>query len=111
MDASEVNAVSAWLADLTREAGLPQKLFVIHQFQLRMVTNRDQLVLRPELATLVQMDGQGSRAAKLSTWAALTRDAGPWHHGFKLFYDEDPDMFAPADVLGLHPTVEYVSYQ
>ena len=111
VDASEVNAVSAWLAGIVREEGLPQKLFVLHQFQLRMVSNRDQLVLRPELATLVQMDGQGSRGAKLSTWAALTRGAGPWHHGFKLFYDEDPDMFAPADVLGLRPVVEYVSYQ
>ena len=111
VDASEVNAVSAWLADIVREEGLPQKLLVVHQFQLRMVTNRDQLVLRPELATLVQMDGQGSRGAKLSTWGALTRDAGPWHHGFKLFFDEDPDIFQPADVLGLRPVVEYVSYQ
>ena len=38
VDASEVNAVSAWLAGIVREEGLPQKLFVLHQFQLRMVT-------------------------------------------------------------------------
>lgn len=111
VDASEVNQVSAWLAGIVREEGLPQKLLVVHQFQLRMLTNRDQLVLRPELATLVQMDGQGSRAAKLSTWSALTTGAGPWRHGFKLFHDEDPDMFAPGDVLGLTPTPAFVSYQ
>lgn len=111
VDASEVNAVSAWLAGLVRDHGLPQKLFVVHQFQLRMVTNRDQLALRPELATVVQMDGQGSRAAKLATWASLTRTAGAWRHGFKLFYDEDPDLFAPADVLDLTPEPVYVSYQ
>lgn len=109
--ASEVNRVSEWLARLVREGGLPQKLFVVHQFQLRMITDRDQLALRPELATLIQMDGQGSRSAKLSTWDALTRSAGPWNHGFKLFFDEDPDMFGPAHVLELTPEVDFVSYQ
>lgn len=106
-----MNRVSAWLAELVREEALPQKLFVIHQFQLRMVTNRDHLQLRPELATVIQMDGQGSRAAKLDTYRALTRAAGPWQHGFKLFYDEDPDLFQPADVLGLSPVPSFVSYQ
>lgn len=111
VDAKEVNRVSAWLADIVREEGLPQKLFVVHQFQLRMVSNRDQLRVRPELATVIQMDGQGSRAAKLDTYRAVTRGAGPWYHGFKLFYDEDPDLFQPADVLGLSPVPAFVSYQ
>ncbi len=111
VDASEVNQVSAWLAEIVRQEGLPQKLFVIHQFQLRMLTNRDQMALRPELATLIQMDGQGSRSAKLDTYSVLTRGAGPWAHGFKLFYDEDPDIFQPADVLGLTPVPSFVSYQ
>lgn len=110
--AAEVNAVSAWLAEIVREEGLPQKPFVLHQFQSRMIQDRDRdLVLRPELATIVHMDGQGSRAAKLNTYDVLTRTAGPWDHGFKLFYDEDPDIFLPHEVLRLAPLPDMVSYQ
>lgn len=109
--ASEVNAVAAWLADIVREEGLPQKLLVVHQFQLRMIQDRHLLADHDELALTIQMDGQGSRSAKLGTYGAITREPGPWRMGFKLFYDEDPDMFAPSDVLGLAPEVFFVSYQ
>ena len=111
VDAAEVNRVSRWLAGLVRDEGLPQKLFVVHQFQLRMIQDREQLQLRPELATLIQMDGQGSRSAKLNTYDTLTRAAGPWRHGFKLFFDEDPDIFQPHEVLRLAPVPDFVSYQ
>src|SRR5690606_12096570 len=43
VDAAEVNQVIAWLADLTAEHRLPQKLLILHQFQLRMITNRAQV--------------------------------------------------------------------
>lgn len=109
--ASEVNAVAAWLAGIVREEGLPQKLFVVHQFQLRMIQDRQLLADHDELALTIQMDGQGSRSAKLNTYGAITREPGPWHMGFKLFYDEDPNMFAPGDVLSLRPEVFFVSYQ
>jgi hypothetical protein len=31
--------------------------------------------------------------------------------GFKLFYDEDSNMFAPGDILRLSPEVFFASYQ
>lgn len=37
--------------------------------------------------------------------------ADKFQTGFKLFYDEDVNMFAPRDVLGIRPRVDYVSYQ
>lgn len=109
--ASEVNAVADWLAGIVRDEGLPQKLLVVHQFQLRMIQDRHLLADHDELALTIQMDGQGSRSAKLNTYGAITREPGPWRMGFKLFYDEDPNMFAPSDVLSLHPEVFFVSYQ
>lgn len=109
--ASEVNAVADWLAGIVRDEGLPQKLLVVHQFQLRMIQDRHLLADHDELALTIQMDGQGSRSAKLNTYGAITREPGPWRMGFKLFYDEDPNMFAPADVLSLAPEVFFVSYQ
>src|SRR5690606_17349776 len=51
VDVAEVNATLTWLADLTREHRLPQKLLVLHQFQLRMITGREHLdTSRDELA-------------------------------------------------------------
>ena len=84
---------------------------MVHQFQLRMIQDRHLLELRSELATVIHMDGQGSRGAKLNTYRVLTQGAGPWDHGFKLFFDEDVDMFGPSDLLGLTPVPSVVSYQ
>ena len=39
----EVNQVVTWLADLTRDRALPQKLLVLHQFQVRMIIDRERL--------------------------------------------------------------------
>ena len=48
--AAEVNEVSEWLSDLVVDNGLPEKMFIVHQFQVRMIKNREQLVDRPGLA-------------------------------------------------------------
>ena len=61
----EVNGVVTWLADLTREKALPQKLLVLHQFRLAMVDGRDRLdTSRQELAVMVHADGQGAQLDK-----------------------------------------------
>jgi hypothetical protein len=76
VDASEINAVSSWLADLTTRAGLPQNLLLIHQFQLGMIRHEANLdTAHRELAFVVQMDGQGSPGAKDETWHAITAAA------------------------------------
>jgi hypothetical protein len=35
----------------------------------------------------------------------------PFSNGFKLFFDEDVDMFSPAEVLALDPVPDLVTYQ
>lgn len=112
VEAAEVNRVSDWLAGLVREHELPQKLFVVHQFKLSMIRNRADMVARPELATLIQMDGQGGQAVKLDTWRAIRRDppAGVWW-GWKNFHDEDTPTRTPADTMSLDPQPVFVSYQ
>jgi hypothetical protein len=113
VDASEINAVAEWLAGIVREEALPQKLFLLHQFRFSMITNRDDLVTPPELAVVVQMDGQGPLPTKYETWAALTagtEDTG-WYWGWKNFFDEDSPMATPDQVLDLDPVVVYVSFQ
>ena len=108
--AGEINRVSGLVARITRRHDLPQKLFVIHQFRTSMVRDIDRVRLRPRLATLQHVDGFGTRRQKLATYHAVARP-DLFHMGFKLFYDEDVNLFRPRRVLGIRPQVELVSYQ
>jgi hypothetical protein len=112
--AAEVNSVIQWLADLTNEKGLPQKMLVLHQFQLRMIQDRAALDMsRPELAILIHADGQGAQPDKQATWNALREDAPPgvaW--GWKNFYDEDLPVLSPEQTMrGVTPVPDLVTYQ
>lgn len=113
VSAAEVNAVGDWLAALTRDAGLPPKLFLLHQFRLSMLRDEAAIVLdRPELATVIQMDGQGSQAAKDETWAAVTAAAPPGTpFGWKNFYRRDSTLLDPAGTMAKLPTPVLVSYE
>jgi putative cell wall-binding protein len=108
--ASEVNAVSAWLADLVARHALPEKLLLLHQFQDQMIRERHLLEAREGLAITIQMDGFGSRAQKLGTYSR-TKVAAPFFNGFKLFYDEDVNLYAPHEALGIQPVPDWFSYQ
>ena len=110
----EVNSVVTWLADLTRDNALPQKLLVLHQFQLRMIADRDRLdTSREELAVMVHVDGQGSQPAKQGTWNALHQGApAPIYWGWKNFIDEDEPMLTPEQTVAQAlPLPELVTYQ
>ena len=113
VDAAEVNQVSEWLAALVREEALPQKLFIVHQFHVSMITNRHRIETPPELAVLIHMDGHGSPRTKQHTWDILTGapDADGFYWGWKNFYDEDAPMATPEQVLDLTPTPLFVSFQ
>lgn len=108
VDAAEVNEVSAWLAGIVAEERLPQKLFVIHRFTDQMVRDADQVVDRPGLATVFHVDGFGGRAVKLRK---LDQLGGPYWTGFKLFLDEDTDLFGPEEVLALPDPPDLITYQ
>ncbi|MFS0704746.1 hypothetical protein AB6N23_09520 [Cellulomonas sp. 179-A 9B4 NHS] len=110
--ADEVNATAEWLAQFTRDRGLPQKMFVLHQFQLRMLTDRERIdTSHDELATVIHVDGQGSQPAKAGTWATLRNGAPPVHWGWKNFYDEDLPMLDPVQTYQVQPVPDLVTYQ
>ncbi|MGY1637591.1 hypothetical protein ACI78V_13185 [Geodermatophilus sp. SYSU D00742] len=110
----EVNRVVTWLADLTRAGDLPQKLLVLHQFQVRMIPERERLdTSRDELAVMVHADGQGGQGDKQATWRTLRQtdpDAVSW--GWKNFYDEDAPMLTPEETIAqVSPRPQLISYQ
>ncbi len=110
----EVNRVVTWLADLTREKALPQKLLVLHQFRLDMLPGREFVdTSRDELAVMVHADGQGPQGSKQATWSTLRQGAPPglsW--GWKNFFDEDTPMLTPQETIDqVEPDPDLVSYQ
>jgi len=114
VDVAEINAVLGWLAALTSDNALPQKLLVLHQFRSSMIQNRGALDLtHPELALLLHVDGLGGQPDKQATWSALQTDAPPglaW--GWKNFIDEDRPMLTPEQTMvDVTPTPDLVTYQ
>lgn len=107
--ATEVNQVARYMARLTRANALPQKVFMVHQFRTDMVRHIERVRMRAPLAMVQHVDGFGTRRQKLATYHAVA--AKRFHHGFKLFYDEDTNLFTPRQVRAIKPRVEFVSYQ
>jgi hypothetical protein len=110
VDATEVNAVADYLAAIVAEEGIGEKMLVVHQFQSRMLTRRELLRDPPGVAVVIHMDGFGTQSQKLATYSIVHAEP-PFHNGFKLFYDEDVDMFTPAETLGLDPVPDLITYQ
>jgi hypothetical protein len=114
VDVDEVNRVVDWLAALTRERGLPQKVLMLHQFRTEMIRGRDRLDLgRPEVAVVLHADGFGTTSVKDGTWDRLHEGApdGLWW-GWKNFIDEDQPMLTPEQTVRIGPTPPViVTYQ
>ena len=113
--ADEVNTVVSWLADLTRDNNLPQKIMVLHSFRTSMLQEIERVdTSRPELAVTIHVDGQGAQGAKVNTWNTLLRYAPNIEHwGWKNFYDEDtPQMLTPEETMAtVQPLPLLISYQ
>jgi hypothetical protein len=112
VEADEVQRVVDWLADLTREAGLPEKLLVLHQFQPSMLPDRDTIEVPAELAVVVHMDGQGPLDDKFDSYASITAGAEDrWLWGWRNAYDQDEPVATAQQVLDLEPTPVLVTYE
>lgn len=113
VSAGEVNRTGDWLAELTRNDRLPQKLFVLHEFDTDMLANRQQIVTgRPELQTVIHADGHGIPSVKMDTWRRLLVDLPPGVvMGWKNFYTEDTPTLTPAQTMLVRPRPFFVSYQ
>ncbi|MGC0251675.1 hypothetical protein [Pseudactinotalea sp. Z1748] len=113
VEAEEVNEVVDYLAEFVIEHDLPPKMLILHQFQIQMIRDRDQVdTARPQVAVLIHADGQGPVPSKFDTWNALHRDAPEgiaW--GWKNFIDEDSPMMTPEQTYDVEPVPEFVSYQ
>jgi hypothetical protein len=110
--ATEVNQVAAGLATTVDDLGLPEKLFVVHQFTDGMITSRSLLEPYEGLATVLNVDGFGDAPSKVAKYQELhpRRETG-FGSGFKLFYFEDYGLMPPQDVLALKPRPDLIVYE
>ncbi len=110
---TEVNSVVSWLARLTAQYRLPQKLLVLHEFKLREIGDQQRLdTHNDDLAIVMDMDGQGPPAMKQQTWDAVT-SATPSGvpFGWKNFLVEDQPMLSPSQTMARTPQPVMISYQ
>ncbi|WP_372696729.1 hypothetical protein [Arthrobacter sp. JSM 101049] len=113
VSAAELNRTNDWLAQLTRKHRLPQKVVILHQFQLGMIRDRADLdTSHPELALVLHADGNGNPGQKMATWNALRRDLPQGiRMAWKNFIDEDSPTFTPKQTFDVNPKPWFVSYQ
>jgi hypothetical protein len=113
VSAAEINKTADWLAELTRKNRLPQKLLMLHQFRLDMITSRATVrTNHDELRVVIHADGFGTAGQKFDTWNAMhvNPPRNVWW-GWKNFYDEDLPTFTPKQTLAVKPAPVFVSYQ
>lgn len=113
VSAAEINETTEWLAELTDEHDLPQKMVILHQFQQQMIRDREQVNTdHPELEMVLHADGHGTPEQKFATWDMLQQDLPEdIHMAWKNFYRQDDPMFSPKQTFEVEPKPRFVSYQ
>jgi hypothetical protein len=115
-DAADFNYVTGYLADMVKKYNLPPKVFVIHRFTKKMVTNSQNIKLRPEVQVVMHMDGWGEPELKKGTYRHFIQSEPVQFTGFKIFYKNDlkkaPNrLMTPEELMKLKPIPIYIQYQ
>jgi len=121
--ADDVNWAQQYLADLSQEQGIPQKVLMVHQFRYDMIQNKENIQDTPGVELVLHADGHGAPELKKETYGVVITewvDQLAFWAGFKVFYNkDDPDRNAytdipnmtPEEILQLDPVPYYISYQ
>src|SRR6201996_242104 len=121
-DASDVNWCIEYLAKLVKAHNLPPKVFIVHRWTQKMITNYKNIKPRPDVQVVMDMDGWGPQQLKMDTYKNYEWAQPVQFTGFKLFYKNDvktlakvkfaaTTMMTPKQVLALKPSPIYIQYQ
>jgi hypothetical protein len=110
---TEVNSVVTWLAALTAQYRLPQKLLELHEFKIGEIQNEKLLdTHNDDLAIVMNMDGQGTPTMKQQTWDVVRAFAPSGvTFGWKNFYVKDQPMLSPSQTMSKTPNPVIISYE
>jgi hypothetical protein len=118
--ADEINEIQRIMSDYMREQNIQgERMLVIHQFNWRMIREREKVATNYEGVQLVHCaDGFGNPAIKRESYAYNAQALNMPVKGFKLFYNfnipgagYDSPLMSPAEVLGLNPRPYMIIYQ
>ena len=115
-DADDINYCSAYLAKIVRDNNLSPKIFIVHRFTKKMVTNSQNIKLHPEVQLVMHMDGWGEPELKKGSYRYFVSMEPVQFTGFKLFYKNDLKkaphrLMTPEELMKLKPIPVYIQYQ
>jgi len=106
-----INEAQAWLNGVAERAG-EHKALVIHQFDDRMVLNKEVIQDYPLVDLVWDADGTWTGpAAKIADYNQYRQEGGFEYGGIKLFYKCDSPLMTPEQVMSLDPPPAYIIYQ
>ncbi len=114
-DAADINYAAGYLQGLVKKYNLPPKVFIVHRFTRKMVTNARQIKPSSEVQIVMNMDGWGAPWLKRDSYKDYIVKEPVEYTGFKLFYHNDTKkgdpLMTPQEVLKLNPKPIYIQYQ
>lgn len=114
-DAADVNYAAGYLKKLVKENNLPPKIFIVHRFTRKMVTNAKSIQPSSEVQIVMHMDGWGAPWLKRDSYRDYIIKEPVEFTGFKLFYHNDTKkgdpLMTPQDLMKLNPKPIYIQYQ
>jgi hypothetical protein len=120
MSADEVNRAQKALEDYMLAEGISgERMLVIHQFNWRMISNRNQVTTGSDRVRLIHCaDGFGSPSVKKQSYVYNAQAKNMPLKAFKLFYNfnipgagYDNPLLSPEDVYALKPRPYLIMYQ
>lgn len=116
VDANDINFAIDYLAKIVKDNNLTPKIFIIHRYTQKMVTNYKDIKIVPEVQFVMDMDGWGDKDKKVTTYREFIYKEPVQFTGFKLFYKNDllekgTTLMTPNDLLKLNPRPIYIQYQ
>lgn len=116
MDAADINFVIDYLSKLVKENGLPPKILVVHRFTRNMITNYQDIKATSQVQVVINMDGFGFPAKKVSSYRSYVGGMPVQFTGIKLFYINDTAepphrLMTPQEIFKLYPKPIYIQYQ
>lgn len=118
--ASELNEAQEMMDRYIRDNKLPGiRNLVVHQFQDKMIRNRQEVRADYERVLLVHTaDGFGSPAVKMNSYRLNARAENMPVKGFKLFFKSsfplagyDDPLLTPEEVMAIEPRPSLIMYQ
>jgi hypothetical protein len=115
-DAADIQFAQTYLSDLVKKYNLPPKVLVIHRFTKGMLKDYKQILPKPEVQIVVDMDGWGAPQRKINTYWHFAYKEPVQFTGFKIFYKNDlkeapHKLLTPTELLALKPVPFYIQYQ